>query len=440
MSKKVLFISYAFPPQGGVGVQRIVKFLKYLPSHGYQCYVLSAAKRFYDFKDEGLAKQLDARKIHIHRLFSFEPENYSDNFSFKNFSFKLLYHKAVRNFFRLFDFLFTPDEKSFWILPASLAGASLALKEKIDCIYATGDPFSSLLAGYYIGKLTNKPLVTDFRDEWVGGYLTQHYQRRYRWHHEAEKRMEEKIVRRSAKVITVTQSIVDNFIKKYPDQKEKFVYIPNGFDEDDFVYRGCLNGTTAEDKFIIAYTGKAYTLRDPINFLKSLKLIKQEKPEIYNKIKIVFAGEVAGSIKEEAERLGIGEILEFRGYVPYAEVMALLRRVSLNLLILDDDEKAKRAHTTKIFEYFASGKDILAIAPHDSEVAELVKKSGTGIVITDKSDIIGMRDAVYRFVGARKAGKPLFNRNYEFINQFTRKKQAEQLAQIFDDVISEQKE
>lgn len=463
--RKILFISYAFPPQGGVGVQRTVKFLKYLPLYGYTPYVVTAKKRFYDFKDEELINQIDKNKVKIYDIFSFEPENYIDKFSFKNFSFKLLYHKIVRNFFRFFDFVFTPDEKVFWMTPCILSAASLVLKENIDCIYVTGDPFSSFIAGYYISKLTRKPLVLDFRDEWISGYLLKDARKRFKWHAGFEKMMEKKVISRASKVISVTPAIIENFIKKYPEHKEKFICIPNGFDEDDFYdiqftsplrgegsapfsspLRG--DGSTSftsplrgegrvrgEDKFTILHSGKVYGLRNPVVFLTALKEIKKENKEIFNKIKVVFAGAIDGSMKKEIDDVGINEIIKFKGFVKHNEIIRLYKEADLNLLILDKDEDAKRVYTAKIFEYMASGKDILAIAPSDSSVADLIKKSNTGVLINNYDDIEGIKKDIYKFIEAKQKGIKLFNRNYEFINQFSRKNLTKKLAQTFDGVL-----
>lgn len=433
--RKILFISYAFPPQGGVGVQRTVKFLKYLHLYGYEPYVVTAKKRYYDFKDEELINQIDKNKVKIYDIFSFEPENYIDKFSFKNFSFKLLYHKSIRNFFRFFDFVFTPDEKVFWMIPCILSGASLVLKENIDCIYVTGDPFSSFIAGYYISKLTGKPLVLDFRDEWISGYLLKDARKRFKWHAGFEKMMEKKVVAQASKVISVTPAIMENFIKKYPEHKEKFICIPNGFDEDDFNISKELGLRVRGDRFTILHSGKVYGLRSPVLFLTALKEIKKENKEIFNKIKVVFAGAIEDSVKKEIDEVGINEIIEFKGFVTHNEIIRLYMEADLNLLILDKDEDAKRVYTAKIFEYMASGKDILAIASPDSEVADLIKKSNTGVLINNYDDMEGIKKNIYKFIEAKQKRIKLFNRNYDFINRFSRKNLTEKLAKIFDETI-----
>ncbi|MFH1452862.1 MAG: glycosyltransferase [Armatimonadota bacterium] len=424
--KKALFISYAFPPQGGVGVQRAVKFLKYLPLYGYECHVISAKKRFCEFKDKDLINQLDLSKVHLHNVFSFEPENYLDDV-------KRSGHKFIRNFFRLVDFLFVPDEKVFWIMPVALFGASMVLKYNIDCIFATGDPFSSLLAGYYISKLTGRPLIVDFRDEWISGYLLNQGSPRYRWHTSAQKAMEEKVVNYAHKVISVTPSIIDNFIKKYPDKKDKFICIPNGFDEDDFKISD--NNGKDKEKFIILHSGKVYNLRSPVNFLKSLKLIEKENKEMFDKIKVIFAGHVEDSVKNDINKLDMEKTVEFTGFLPHKDIIKLQNETDLNLLILDDAPPAKRVYTAKIFEYLASAANTLVIAPSNTEVANLIYKSNTGIVIEDRNDTEGIKEAVSNFINIRESGKIAFEHNTKFISQFSRRNLAKQLAEVFDESV-----
>lgn len=441
-TKKVLFISYAFPPQGGVGVHRAVKFLKYLPLYDYESYVLAARKRFHDFKDENLSCQLDASKVHIHKIFSFEPENYRDKFSFKKISFESFANKLTRNFFRFFDFLFTPDEKVFWIIPCVLYGASIVLKHKIDCIYATGDPFSSFLIGYYISKLTKKPLVLDFRDEWISGYLLNQKEKRYKWHAGAEKMMEKKVIEQASKVISVTPAIIENFKAKYPEYTDKFVCIPNGFDEEDFnidfVGASCQPALTS-DKFIILHSGKMYLLRSPVNFLKALKLIEKEDINLFKKIKVVFAGPVEGKVLGEIKKIAADDMVEFTGFLTHKDSLSWQKKADLNLLILDEAVEAKRVYTAKIFEYMASCAPILAIAPRDSDVAALVTQSASGVIIENKDDLTGMKNAVIDFMKAREKDKPLINRNYNFINQFSRKNLTKKLAGVLDEAVEGKK-
>ncbi|MBI2251253.1 MAG: glycosyltransferase [Armatimonadetes bacterium] len=333
----------------------------------------------------------------------------------------------IRNFFRFFDFIFTPDEKTLWLPSAVLSGLKIIKKEKVDLIYSTGDPFSAFFIGYFLKKISRIPLVIDFRDEWVEGYLGKYYASKYKWQIKLESLMERKLIAYADKVISVTPAIIDNFKKKYPEYLEKFISIPNGFDEDDF--KGDLSSDNKE--FVILHSGKIYSLRRPDFLINIFKEIAEENHEFKKCAKLIFIGEVALDCQKIVNKNQSKNII-FTGFMPKGEVIKSLKNSIICLLILDFAQEAQRVYTAKIFEYLGANKFILAIAPRNSQAAKLIFQANAGIVVENKRELKGI---LLDLFNKWKSGKLYLQTNKNFINQFTRENLTKKLALTFNELL-----
>lgn len=419
---KVLFITYLLPPQGGVGVQRAVKFIKYLPRFGWEPVVLTTKNDVGPNLDKSLLEDIP-QGLKVYRSFCFEPQNYKDDFLIKNFSFVGLRDKLIRNFFRFFDFIFIPDEQVLWIITAVLTGVRVILKEKIDVIFATGDPFTTFLIGYFLKKITGRQLILDFRDEWTQGYFIR-FQRKYPWQRKLEAKLEKKMIKEARKVISVTEGIIQNFKDNYPEVKEKFVLIPNGYDEDDFDR----SIKFSRNNFVILHSGKLYKLRSPRILFNSIKVLCKNNLEFKDKVKIVFIGEVSSDLKDAFEQFEYKEKIVFYGFKPHKEAVNELLKSSVLCLILDDAPEARRVYTAKIFEYMASNRPMLIFAPKDSEVARLVGFSKLSFIAQDEFE--GSRVLLGLFEDWKK-GKECSMNNLDFIHKdYSRESLTGKLAEV----------
>ena len=286
--KKVLVVAYLYPPVGGSGVMRTLKFTKYLPQFGWKPYVLTVKNPFYDLIDPSLLEEIPTEACICrtywldHRLFSVPLRKVGINPSY----------------------IFIPNDMNIGWLPFAIQqGNKLMNKNKIDLIYATFPPAVNILIGCLLKKITDKPLVLDFRDPWTQNPFIKYPSR---FHKKAEETMEKVCLQSAEYIITATESMMQNIIEKYPFVSRKCITITNGFDPEDFENLKRWNYGT---KFTITYTGSFYGLRTPKFFLIALReLVKDE--EIKDNIQIIFVGRYSEYCHELVSKIILEKIVK----------------------------------------------------------------------------------------------------------------------------------
>ncbi len=372
--KKALLIAYHFPPLGGGGVFRTLKFTKYLPEFGYQTYVLTVKNPMYREKDPTLVKEIPA-EAKIHRTFSFE-------------------HRILR-VPRLLNinlkWFYLPDQNIGWLPFGASAGAKLVKKENIDVIFATSPIWTSLLIGLLVKKKTKKPLVVDFRDPWTDNpfisYPTKLHQR-------LERKMEKTVLTQADYVTVATDLIKSNLIRKYPFIESKIETITNGFDPDDFKN---LKIGKKTGKFTITYVGSIYGLLTAKPFLTALKALVEEKKGFKEKAEAVFVGNCGKETSRLVRELGLEENVRFVGYVPHRKGLEfMVNAQALLLLITLEGSKGERILTGKLFEYLASRKPIIALVPENGLAANVIKSLKAGTVVSPR-DVQRVKTAIENY-------------------------------------------
>lgn len=341
--RKVLFISYFFPPVGGGGVIRIAKFAKYLPFFGWQPFILTVKKAPYPFRDRELLKELP-REVQIKKINYFEPAFWFKNRWWQSFLSYLIY-----------PLFLIPDRQILWLMPAIIAARKIIKKEDIKVIFTSSAPASDHLVGWFLKKLTKVNWVADFRDEWTSNPLQKFPTPLHRWFN---KIMEKRVVSQSDEIISVAPTLTEYFVSLTADKK-KFQTISNGYDSDDFKD---LQDFRNKKYCQIIYTGSLYNhhLRD--NFLEALRELQLKD------LKVDFIG------------------VDRR--VSHLEAVRSLARADILLLILDPVERPA-VFTGKLYEYLAARKPILALAPKNSGAAKFIKHLKLGEIASplDKDEI-----------------------------------------------------
>jgi glycosyltransferase involved in cell wall biosynthesis len=408
--KKALLIAYHFPPLGGGGVFRTLKFTKYLPEFGYQPYVLTVKNPMYREKDPTLVKEIPA-KAKICRTFSFE-------------------HRILR-VPRLLNinlkWFYLPDQNFGWLPFGVSTGAKLVKKENIDVIYATSPIWTSLLIGLLVKEKTKKPLLVDFRDPWTDNpfinYPTKLHQR-------LERKMEKTVLTQADYITAATDLIKDNLIRKYPFIKSRIETITNGFDPDDFKNLKIHKKT---GKFTITYVGSIYGLLTAKPFLTSLKELEEEKKGFKEKVEAVFVGNCGKETPQLVRELGLEENVRFVGYVPHRKSLEfMVNAQALLLLITIEGSTGERILTGKLFEYLASRKPIIALVPEKGLAANVIKSLNAGTVVSPR-DIQRVKKVIARYFDQWIEGKLSESKDVTSnITLYNRKVLTGKLAQIFD--------
>lgn len=434
MAKKVLVITYYWPPGGGAGVQRILKFVKYFPQFGIEPHVLTVNKdsAFYPVIDETLQKEISP-DLKIAYTDSFEPLKFLSTFigkqnvpqsGFSNKSHKGFFQTVLR-FIR--GNFFIPDARVGWVKYANAKAIDLIEKEKIDTILISSPPHSSQLIGLRLKKkYPGIKWIADLRDPW-----TDIYYYREMLHSAPAKRidmkMERQVLEQADAVISVSTEIRSNFIKKSSvvDGK-KFHIIPNGFDADDF----SVSQPAPVNEFRITYTGTIAASYNPDVFFKALENLVIGNPDV--KFKMRFVGSVYDKLADRIKTSGLLSLTEFIPPVSHEDAIRLMLSSTILLLVIPQAENEKGILTGKLFEYLAARKPIINIGPVDGEAAKIISECAAGKTF-DRNNTLVVEQHLLELVERWKQNSNLDITGNEII-KYSRSEQAKKLSEIIHDV------
>ncbi len=443
---KVLIISYYFPPSGGPGVQRILKFVKYLPSYGWEPIVLTVEDGDFPARDESLLNEIPAN-TKVYRTKIFEPYDLYRNLTGKkkntaidveniNKESKKKFSEQIAEFIRATFFI--PDARRGWLKYAVKEGRKIIDEEKPDLIFSSAPPYTCAMIAmklkrYYFKKYGKQiPWVSDFRDAWTG-YLTS--PKRWILPAAIDASYERKTLDEADAVTMVANGVKDDFDGKYPDisKDKKYFLIRNGFDSED--YNGITYDNNPREKFTVIYTGSMYGKRNPFFFIDTLtELVKAGTVDI-NKIKLIFVGRMGGDILNYINNSYLKPVIEYIEYVPHAESIKYLLEADAMLLLIDEDKYSKMILSGKVFEYLGAslitGKPILAITP-EGEAADLIRETYAGDIIPHNNGEY-LSKIFLKYYNAFLSGKKEISAvKSEAIKQYDRKLLTEKLAEAFN--------
>ena len=433
--KKVLMIAFAFPPMGGAGVQRSLKFAKYLPDFHWLPVIIKADLLDGNAKDYSFLKELN-NNIKIHNSFCPQLKFFRNGRTniHKNVEFLKKNSRFINNLIQMIKTLiFIPDRNVAW-LPFVLIKAIKVIKEdKIDLIYTTSDPYADHLIGYLLKKLTGKPWVADFRDPWTDdiSHSNEYYQAPFgKFRKRIDLALEKKVIKHADCVVGTTEEIVVSFLGRYPKEtQEKCLTITNGYDEEDFLGQG--RCPSREDgRFTICYSGSF--ARSPDNFLVALKKLLDDNNALRREIRVIFAGYMPSGVRECIGQLKLEDQVDLIGYVPHKESIEYLLRSDVLLLNLTSDERERLILPGKIFEYMRAKKPILALVPKGA-AAEIINKYRIGNVV-DPDNVVGISNVIEEMYYKYKRGS-LKIEPVGAIDNFERKKLTRKLADCFNELI-----
>lgn len=374
INKKVLIITYYWPPSGGAGVQRWLKFAKYLPEFGIEPIILTVDPEYASYPQIDASLESDVNlDLKVFKTKSFEPLNLlSGLFGKKNVPYggftnvnKKSFLQTILRFVR--GNFFIPDARIGWNKYAYKKAKEIIAEYKIDTVITTSPPHSTQLVGLKLKKNLNINWIADFRDPWTDIYYYKDL-----LHtglaKSIDKKKERKVLENADKVITVGESLKVALKRKV--DKEKFAIITNGFDEEDF------SGfeQVQQEKFTITYTG---TLSDQYNISAFIEACKKLKSKRKNFI-IRFIGSVAESKLNEFREADLLNNIDIVNYVPHQKSIEYLYNSSALLLAIPDFEGNNGILTGKLFEYLASRIPIIGIGPINGDADEIISKCNGG--------------------------------------------------------------
>jgi len=378
--KKVLIITYYWPPSGGAGVQRWLKFVKYLREFGWEPIVYTPENPEAPAIDNSLLKDIP-ENLTVLKTKIWEPYNLYKSFIGQKKEEKInagfLTEKKKPGLAEKISVWirgnwFIPDARKFWIKPSVKFLSEYLKKNPVDAMVSTGPPHSMHLIALGLKKKLNIPWLADFRDPWtnIDFYdklkLTQSSDAKH-------KKLELEVLKNADKVVCVSWNWAKDFQKIYPREVE---VITNGFDEADFDY----SGFKLDGKFSISHIGAMNKDRNPHEFWKALKELVDENDSLKKDLKLRLIGKNDISVIESVERNGLKEFTETISYLPHNEVLKQICTSQLLLLPLNDTTNTLGIIPGKIFEYLAAKRPVFAIGNENGDSAKIIREAHAGIV------------------------------------------------------------
>jgi len=429
-TRSVLMVTYLFPPLD-CGVGRQIKFVKYLPLYGWTPVVLAAKNSFIRpiYNPKRIAEI--PRSTKIYRTFSLEIV-----------PFQIWLPTILKNFLGINPKWFQPvDPFLGWIPFALHAGLKILREKKVDLLFSTSLPNTCHLVALLLKSTFGVPWVADFRDAWTQNpYIT--YPMPIL---KIEEKLERAVIENADKIVTITDTIANGFIRKYPDQpKDKFVVLPHGFDPDDFK-RVSVSGkgvSVTGKEFTLVYVGSIYGLRMDVTniFLDAVHDILHDNSCLEKDLRIRFVGN-AKLVRDSIRFRNLEKVVSVVPHVSHEEAIRYMLTAHALLLITGasrtpskDEKKVFDEMSGKVVEYIVTGKPILALAEENCSAAKIVKSTGTGIIV-DPLDKRSIMDGLLYFYGLYKENRLKIEPNLVELNKYDVRQLTRQLSDIFEDVI-----
>ncbi|MFT7346896.1 MAG: glycosyltransferase involved in cell wall biosynthesis, partial [Cryomorphaceae bacterium] len=412
-----LIITYYWPPAGGAGVQRWLKFSKYLPEFGWNPIILTVDpdQGSYPQRDESLLKEV-RDEVEVFRTHSFEPlQLYAkavgkDRVPYGGFS----NQKSNSSFSRFIrGNFFIPDARRGWNRYAIAKAKEIISTRTIDCVVTTGPPQSTHLIGLDLKRDLGIKWGIDLRDPWTDIYYNEKMLRTP-WAEKHDAKLEKQTLEEADFCITVSKGFAELFNRKV---EREYHVVTNGFDEQDLVDENPRNSRESK-KLIISYTGTMSDIYDPDVFFEALASYK-------GSFEFRIAGSISEGVQKKIDDYGISKSVNYLGYLTHADALKEMSQADVLLLISPMVKNSKGIIPGKLFEYLAAGKPILAIAEDDKCDVAVILSDTKGGLFFSRENLKGLSNFLESLPNNFE-----FIPNIEAINNYNRKTLTEKLVSI----------
>lgn len=414
--KKVLFLTYYWPPSGKASLHFPLHLIKHLNEFGWQSTVATVAEETFTQKDDSLLAEI-LPDVKVYKIKSFEPFDLYRKFIGKTEAEPLIASETIskekKNLSHRISIwirmnLFVPDARIGWYPFAVKFLKKLLRHEKFDAIITVGPPHSTHLIGLRLSKLFHLPHVPIFIDPWVDIIYYKGF-RRSALTLGIDKYFEKSVLKNASHVVFVTKSMRTDFIDKYPFVLNKSTVLYWGYNEENF------SEISTKEKFsddkILLHAGNIFDYQNPKRLWEYLK----EKISQGERLKLQFVGTVSPEIRKSLIKNGLEKVTEFLGFLPYQEVISKLCAADYLLVCTTE----KRHVPGKLFEYLRSQKPILCFGDENPEVEELIKNGNAGMFLSYQNS----GEEFFKNIQS-------FSTDLSFAKGFDRKKAASTLAEI----------
>lgn len=425
--KRALIVTYYWPPAGGPGVQRWLKFVKYFKEFGVEPIVYIPENPNYPLVDENFSAEIPSNVEVIKHPIK-EPYRFAKFFSkkkTKQMSSGIIPKKDSTAIEKLMLYVrgnfFIPDARVGWVKPSVKYLSDYLENNDVDVVITTGPPHSLHLIGKQLKKELNVKWIADFRDPWT----TIHYHKSLRLNKTSEKKHKalEAAVLNTADVVTVTSPTTKKEFEKITNKPIEV--ITNGFDITEEV------NYNRDLKFSISHIGSLLSERNPKNLWYILAEICKKNTSFKKDLELKFAGAVSDEVKESLSEFNLDENSKFLGYVSHFEALKLQNESQVLLLVEINSAETRAIIPGKLFEYLAAKRPIIALGPYKSDIEAIVDETKSGRFF-DYSDDEELKNEILRLYKQYKTGG--LQVASEGVDRFSRRQLTKQMSALIKDV------
>ncbi|WP_439479802.1 glycosyl transferase family 1 [Chryseobacterium aquaticum] len=428
-SKKILIITYYWPPAGGPGVQRWLKFAKYLPEFGWKPIIFTPENPSYPLLDESLMKDvpenLEIIKTKIWEPYQLAEKLNKSNKKFKAGQFDVGNNQSWKSKLSIWvrGNFFIPDARVFWVNPSVKFLEQYLKDNKIDVVATSGPPHSLHLIGLQLKKkFTDLKWIADFRDPWTEISYYKHLKLTNK-SDKKHRQLESEVFKNADITLATSYTDAENFRKNGANA----VCITNGFDESDSANNPTIKKISTETQFTLSYIGVLEQLRNPENLWKALDDLVKTNSDFAEKFKLKFVGRIDDKILQSIENSSLKNYIENLGYLSHDKAIDEMSDSSMLLITNFPNPSSKGIIPGKIFEYLATGKQIISFGPSEADVSKILAetKAGKHFSYEDSETI---KQFILEKFELWKSGN--LAENTQNIEQFSRRNLTRQLSEI----------
>lgn len=431
--KKALIITYYWPPSGGGGVQRWLKFTKYLRDFGWEPVIYTPENPERPAVDESLCQEIPDG-VEVLKTSVWEPYRLYKHFTGRKESERIqtafLTEKKKPGLAENISVwirgnLFIPDARRFWIAPSVNYLKSWLKKNTVDVVVTTGPPHSMHLIGMQLKNETGIPWLADFRDPWTNIDFYKDL-KLTAWADRKHHRLERMVLQQADAVTLISSGMAADFNRIV---NRGYHLITNGFDEDDFKN---INPLSKQNKFKLSHIGSLVKSRNPKILWQALSELITEDEKFKSNLEIALTGTVDLSVRQSIAEFELDDYINYKAYLPHDQLVNEFNNSIILLLLINNTPNAGLILTGKFFEYMAAKRPIICLGPTDGDAARILHETQTGFAFgfDEKEKLKARIKALYAAFNANK-----LEQHATGIEEYTRRNLTKKLALLMDSLL-----